>query len=383
MYNLIKLLCKNHQITLICEKRNNQTNLDVEELKKFCQKVIVVNRKKQWSLGNIIKTGFSSNAFLLTGHANPEMKEKIIKEMAKTKFDLIHVETFYVMQNLPQTGIPVVLAEHNIEYLVYKRFAKRANFILKPLLYFDVYKLKAQEKKSWDKAKVIIAVSEKEKRLMKRQNVIVVANGVDTNRFTFVRENSNKLEKRVLFIGDFRWIQNRDAAGWIMQEIWPMLKHLVLSSNNREKELKKHNFLKLWVVGRKIPDFLKRLITNGDVILDQNAPSETSEIFKQAEVLLAPIRVGGGTSFKILEAMASGVAVVTTKLGVEGLNVEDGKHILIAKDSEEFAQKTLQILQGFGIRKTLTENARAFIEQTYDWRIIVKDLEKAYTLAVQ
>ena len=120
LYNLIKNLSKNHVITLICEKRDYQTEEDVKSLEKICKKVITVPRRKQWSLGNIIKTGFSTDPFLLVGHKSEEMKLAIKDELVREVYDLIHVETFYVMQNLPKKikGIPVVLTEHNIEYLV-------------------------------------------------------------------------------------------------------------------------------------------------------------------------------------------------------------------------------------------------------------------------
>ena len=100
--------------------------------------VIFVIRKKQWNIGNVLKTGFSTNPFLVVGHTSDEFKQAIKDELVRENFDLIHVETFYVYQNLPKTKIPVVLVEHNIEYLVYERFAKLTNRLIKPLLYVDI-----------------------------------------------------------------------------------------------------------------------------------------------------------------------------------------------------------------------------------------------------
>ena len=91
-----------HEITLICEKRDYQTAQDIEEVEKFCKKVVTIQRKKQWSLINILKTGFSMNPFLIVGHTSEEMKQCIKDELVREKYDLIHVETFYVYQNLPK-----------------------------------------------------------------------------------------------------------------------------------------------------------------------------------------------------------------------------------------------------------------------------------------
>src|SRR3989344_210895 len=118
LYNLVKELSQKHEIALICEKRKYQTEEDIEKLKKFCKKVVVVDRKKQWSIKNVLKTGFSLYPFLLIGHKNQEMNRVITDELKEKSFDVIHIETFYVMQNLPQVSIPTVLVEHNIEYLV-------------------------------------------------------------------------------------------------------------------------------------------------------------------------------------------------------------------------------------------------------------------------
>src|SRR5690242_13713182 len=122
LFNLIKQLSKRHKITLICEKRDFQTQTDINEVGKFCEEIITVPRKKQWSIQNIFKAGFSSYPFLLVGHTSLEMKQQIVRVLNEKQFDVIHIETFYVNQNLPKTYLPVVLVEHNVEYEVYQRF---------------------------------------------------------------------------------------------------------------------------------------------------------------------------------------------------------------------------------------------------------------------
>jgi len=226
LYNLIKHLSKENEITLICEKRPNQTYVDIKELEKICKKVITVPRKKQWSINNILKTGFSNDPFLIVGHTSEEMKSLIKDELVKENFDLIHVETFYVYQNLPKVNIPVVLVEHNVEYLVYKRYALLANPLLRPLLLLDVKKLKNYEEQVWKKVTKLVAVSEIEKKLMGLGSISVVSNGVDTNNFRF-RSLEQIKDKKVLFIGDFKWLQNRDALEFILKKFGLWLKQSI------------------------------------------------------------------------------------------------------------------------------------------------------------
>lgn len=376
LYNLIKKMSSRHKITLICEKRSHQGEVEINELKKICKKVITVPRKKQWSLKNIIKSGFSILPFLVIGHTSGSMQKEISRELNENQFDLIHVETSYVMQNLPTVKIPVVLTEHNVEYLVYKRFADNAPLFLKPFLYLDVLKLKFWEETMWKKATKLIAVSEIEKEIMGklRKDVVVVSNGVDIDKFNNEKPKDEKSEKRILFIGEFKWMQNRNAISWIVKDIWPKFKsNYVPSMTDRG--------IKLWVVGRNIPSSVRNLTSDKSIMFDDNAPKDTQEIFKRSSILLAPIRVGGGTSFKILEAMASGVPVVTTNLG-NAIRAEENREIVVAENTKEFSAKIIELLEGKEFYEAISRNARKMVEQKFNWSKIAQDLDAVYESVV-
>lgn len=373
LYNLMKHLSKKHKITLVCEKRSYQTDKDIAEVKKLCEEVITVDHTSPWMWKNILKTGFSTYPLLLTMHTFPEMKRKIVETLNSKTFDIIHVETFYVFQNVPKTYIPIVLVEHNIEYLVYKRYAEFAPLYLRPLLYIDIKKIQYWEQKFWRKASKVVAVSEDESKLMSRDDVAVVPNGVDIDLFSFRDPEKifKKKEKKVLFIGDFKWIQNRQSVEWILTEIWPLICSQFDVHGSQ---------LKLWVVGKNIPESLK-LLGDQTVMFDENAPKETWKIFQQAAVLLAPIRVGGGTSYKILEAMSSGTPVVTTSLGIEGIAVDKKNGCLIADDAEGLARHVVTLLQNKKQYETIAKTARSSIEKKYNWEVITEKLEKVYKVA--
>ena len=373
LYNLLKQLSRHHEITLVCEKRKHQTARDVEEVKKICKEVVTIDRKKQWSPEVVFQTAISPLPFLLSGHQLPEMKEKIQMLLEKNQYDLIHVETFYVFQNVPSTSLPIVLVEHNIEYQVYARFMETAPFLVKPLLRIDIEKIKYWEKDSWKKATKVVAVSKKDAEEI-GNGTAVVANGVDLKNFHFLPagrqaiSNFQTKEKTILFMGDFKWIQNRSTAEWILKDIWPR----VQSSKD----------LRLWIVGKHIPQTIKQY-SNETIIVDEHAPDKTSDIYKNADILLSPIRVGGGTSYKILEAMASGVPVVTTPLGIEGLGATKNKHALVGETSEQLARDVVRLLTDKKVFSAIARDARKFIENNYSWEKIAKDLEDVYSDVVK
>lgn len=367
LYNLIKLLGQEHTITLICEKRSFQTQEDIDAVKRICRNVITVPRKKQWSLRTILKSGFSSHSFLFTGHQHEEMKYAIKKALEKDSYDLIHVETSYVFQNVPQTSLPIVLVEHNVEYMVYQRFLEKSPFFLRPFLALDVKKIQAEEEKCWKKATHVVAVSQKEKEIIEKTGVKVtlVPNGVDLEAFQYKKNMSATKEKRILFIGDYKWMQNRDSVRWIVSDIWPRI----------EKETE--STVLLWLIGRSMPEDILKL-KHDRVIVEGASDRPAAELFANAAVLLAPIRIGGGSQYKILEAMAVGTPVVTTSTGAEGLRVLANDELLVADTSSELAKKTIALLTDEKLSSQIAKKARLVIEDQYSWEQITHTLEKVY-----
>ena len=380
LYNLIRELSENHEITLICEKRSNQTQSDINAMKKICKEVVTVERKKQWRLSNIINAGFSTQSFLVTGHTTQELQEALALVLAKEQFDLIHIETYYVMQNLVKISkeraflyerlrtIPVVLVEHNIEYQVYEKFRAHAPAVLRPLLTLDIAKIKREEEHFWKVADAVVAVSHEDQKVMEKKGLspFLVSNGVNTQQFVFkTKEKQKNGERKLLFLGDFKWIQNKDSVTFIIKEIWPLIKG--------------KTDLKLWIVGRKIPDSIRQLTNDPDVLFDEmSSILPTEQIFQEASILLAPIRIGGGTSYKILEAMSSGTPVVTMPLSAEAIKATDQEQIMVGKTAQELAEKTVHLLTDTQLYEHVAKKGRQLIEEQYTWKEIGKKLDHVY-----
>ena len=362
-YNLLKNLAEKHEITLFSFIRSDREKQFLANLKPFCQKVMVFKRRQPWDPRNLLLALFTPYPFLVSIYLSSSFRQAIADELAGGNYDLIHAETFYIMPNLPKTKIPTLLVEQTIEYLVYQQFVRDFKFwLLKPLLYFDVLKINLWEKYYWRRATRLAAMSDSDREMMNRsvkdKKVDVVANGVDADFFSRVKLQAGRV---VLFIGNFKWLPNRDAAKFLVREIWPRIAaQLPLA--------------KLLIVGRNPTPEILKLAKTGIRIDGQVADIRTA--FAKAQVLLAPIRNGRGTKYKVLEAMASGLPVVTTKLGIEGIEAEGS--VLVTESAEALARQTIKLLNDRQLAGRLAAKAKKIVYKKYNWQTISNRLNLVY-----
>lgn len=367
-YNLIKNLSKTHEITLFSLIKDDSERKNIPELSKYCKKVRVFNRPpKPWTLTNILRTGFSSYPFLVIRNLATKQSQAIEEELSSNKYDLIHAETFYVMPHIPKTNIPILLVEQTIEYLVYKHYVEeQAPKLLIPLLAIDVMKLKFWETHFWRHAKKVVAMSDSDRNQMKKLcpglSIDIVPNGIDMEYFLGKKRESEG-PQRVLYVGNFTWLQNIEAVELLVDKVWPRIKKEVAN-------------VKLWIVGMHMTEYIKSL-RNEDVDVSEGMP-DIRDAYRKSAVLVTPIKGPGGTRLKILEAMASALPVVTTSVGAEGLGVEDGKEALIKDNLEDLVESAIQVLKNSALATKLGATGRKFVEQNYTWNVSAEKLDRIY-----
>ncbi|MBU1032080.1 glycosyltransferase family 4 protein [Patescibacteria group bacterium] len=367
-YNLIKRLASlGHEITLFCLVKSNTERKYVGELQKYCKEVQVFPRsEKPWTAGNILRTGFSFYPFLVIRNWAKGEKDAIADKLREEKFDLIHAETFYVMPHIPKTSIPILLVEQTIEYLVYKHFVDGFNLpLIKPFLYIDVVKMKYWELKYWKIAKRVVAMSEEDKKTMLSEtnelDVDIVPNGVDS-KFFGRSIASRSVNPIILYLGNFTWLQNREAVDVLIKKVWPKIK-MGLSE------------AKLWIVGKEAKSFFSNFTSSDIRILEVD---DVREVYQKASLLVAPIYGGGGTRYKNFEAFASGLPVVTTSIGIRGTEAQDGVEVIIQDDPADIAQAAIDLLTDQKKYQRIAENAKKMVREKYDWDPIAKKLSAIY-----
>ncbi|RJR30285.1 glycosyltransferase [Candidatus Microgenomates bacterium] len=366
-FNLLKNLAKKHEITLISLIKHDNEKKYTDAVSKFCHKIIVCKRpEKPWTITNILRTGFGKYPFLVVRNFSKQAQAAVVQELKTEQFDLIHAETFYVMPHIPETKIPILLVEQTIEYQVYQHFVETMLAFLRPLFQIDVQKIRFWEEYFWKRATRVVAMSEADKQVMRKTvsglEVSIVPNGVDTQFFTFQKKQPQRNSK-ILFVGNFKWLQNREAASILVNKIWPTISGVLPKTI-------------LWIVGRfPTPDIIN---LRGDRVSISEHIEDIRQAYDKSALLLAPIYGPGGTRYKILEAMAAGLPVVTTPQGIEGLGVHDGQEAVIRTGAQDLAQAAIEMLTDTKKYIRLASAANEFVRKKYNWETIADDLDRIY-----
>lgn len=296
--------------------------------------------------------------------------------LSETAFDALQVEGIELARyglalgpDIRARGGRVTFDDHNCEYLLQQRSAetdlrnpRRWHAAAYSLL--QTQRLRAFERRAVRDADATLVVSRQDGESLQRLDAALrpyeIPNGIDTAHYDgfATAEEGDAL----VFTGKMDFRPNIDAMLWFGAEVWPRIK--AARPNTR-----------WWIVGQKPSPRLDDLRADPMVTITGAVDDIRSEIGRAA-VYIAPLRVGGGTRFKLLEAMAMRRAIVTTALGCEGFDVESGREMLVADAPEAFANGVLELLSDPDRRKALGERGHAFVRASYDWSAIVPRLEE-------
>lgn len=368
IYNLLKRLSKHHEIHLYSFIRSDSEKEYIRHL-SFCKKVIPIMRGRVWQPGYIFKSMTGAYPLLWESYHNSEMQSLLADEIIKGKYDLVHVEPGYVWPSIPTEGrVPIVVAEHNVEHEVYEAYIRQFPIMpLRPILSMDVAKMKFWEKRVWTESDAITMVSDRDKQMVSTlvdpQKISVVSNGVDLVDFAFrPKKNISKEKLTFLYVGNFAWMENKDAVEHLVADFWPAI-------------VKRYPGAQLRIVGKNMPKSFEKLQSSGVHFLS-SVDVITDELYA-ADIMLVPIRVGGGTKYKILEALSAGLPVIASTQGVVGMQVTGGKELLIA-DTIQDVLTNIETLTDSGKRLKLTQAARTCVEKNYSWDSIAETLNKVW-----
>jgi glycosyltransferase involved in cell wall biosynthesis len=204
----------------------------------------------------------------------------------------------------------------------------------------------------------VIAVSDVDKRLLESEfgatRVFAIPTGVDTRYFAPAGTGDTP-ERGLVFTGSMDWLPNEDAMAFFAKEILHRIRAAVPD-------------VTLTVVGRRPSRTLLRQLAGCPGVRVAGRVEDVRPFVEAGAVYVIPLRIGGGTRIKAFEAMAMGKAVVSTRIGVEGLPVRDGEHVRLADTPEEFSRAVVALLHDEAARRRLGTAARSFVEENFSWQ---------------
>lgn len=308
----------------------------------------------------------SPTPFVVAKYAFAAMRKRIA-ELAGT-YDLIHVDMLPLMAQVSDIDarVPVVLNAHNVEHALLATRAKvEARAGARIFLRGQVAKLRAFEQAACRRATAVLACSEDDavhlRQLAPATPVHVVPNGVDLERN---RPDGTPVNPgQVVFVGQMGWFPNRDGVEWFLSDIFPRI-------------LEQRPATRFVLVGKPgslvVPAALRHHVTLTGFVDDVRRPILDSAIY------VVPLRAGSGTRLKVLEAMALGKAIVTTRIGSEGIRLEAGRDALFADDAAEFANAVVRLLGHPDEVARLGAAARDAAERHYGWDAIGRSMLPIY-----
>jgi glycosyltransferase involved in cell wall biosynthesis len=275
------------------------------------------------------------------------------------------------MPHIPKTNIPVLLAEQTIEYQVYQHFVNLLNPFFKPFFYLDILKLRFWEKYYWKKANILVAVSQSDKKkmlkLLPHLKIKIIPNGAGEDLIKIFQKKKKIIKPIFLYQGNFAWLQNTEAASILAKEIFPKIKRIIKDSV-------------CYIAGQKAKEKITNLEKYGVKVIDIDASNieKVKKNYQEASIFLAPIQGPGGTRLKILGAMTAGIPVISSKIGVDGLDVKNKENVFIAKNPSDFVSYSIKLLKNPSLYQKIREAAKKLVEEKYNWKIIANNLEKIY-----
>lgn len=370
-YQTLEDLSRRHEITLYTFYEAHPDDVH-DELRDIFTRVVarpleLPRRRTLADYALFARLMLSGNSYSMGKYYLPHIREELTEFCLNGDFDVIVCDFIVPAGILPWSGAsPVVLFTHNVEAEIWQRhFHLAGNPVHKAAFWLEYQALARKERKYAQLADHVIAVSRQNadhfQRFAPEGGVSLVPTGVDTEYFR-PDPSTSEVATDIVFTGSMDWLPNEDCVSYCVERILPLIRNQVPN-------------VRFWAVGRNPSAALRRL-ADGDRVVVTGTVDDVRPYLHRASAFVVPMRAGSGTRLKILEAMASGMAVVSSSIGAEGLPVTHDEDVLLADEPEEFASAVISLLADIERRRDLGKAARRLVEQKCSWNAVGAEFER-------
>lgn len=381
--NLLMHLARRHRITYLCNR-----NRDPQEARQATQflgdhgiRLVFTDqctpaRSVEYSRPRLYARAalnlLSPWPYVVTANCGRALHQAVRDHAARHQVDLWHCEWTPCAHVLRErTDAPQVVVAHNIESQVWQRYHEMETSPLKRWFVQRQWRKFARfERQVFARSAHTVTVSApdaEQAAQLDAARIAVVDNGVDPAYFQATRRDARANE--ILFLGSMDYRPNLDAIQLLLDKVFPAVRGMLPEA-------------RLCIVGRNPPDWVQAAQQRFDgVEVLANVP-DVRPYLARAAVMAVPLRIGGGSRLKILEALAAGTPVVSTRVGAEGLDVAPGRHLLVVEQVEDMARPLVEIMREPALAQELAGNGRRLVEERYDWKMLAQRLEEVWLRCV-
>lgn len=342
-------------------------------LRELCASVTVVELPAESSqlylAWLLLKSLFTEQPFTVNWAAADGLTRAVADAMERDRFDAAYFDTISLAPYRRQiASLPAILNHHNIESGLFdRRIAFERNPLKRFYLRQEARKLAAYEARIAHEFQVHATVSALDaQRLVAGcpgARTTIVANGVDVEYFA---PRSDAAERgHLVMVSGMNWFPNRDAAIFMARDIWPLI-----------RQAKPH--CRLSIVGTSPPPDVLELAAHDPQVAATGFAADVRPYIEKAQIYLCPMRDGGGTRLKILDALAMGRPIVATTMALEGIPLAPERDVLVADSPAEFVRQVSRIVDDPELGRRIAERGRAFVEEHFAWPVIGAALESAF-----
>jgi glycosyltransferase involved in cell wall biosynthesis len=377
-YNLIREMARSHELHLVSFVQDDLDVQGIATMRELCPVVRAVPlylgaSARLQLLRDVLMEPFSDLPLPVLKYRTAAMRKVIAALRREHDYDMVHLDMLHLgayMYMDVLADLPVLLMEHNVEAQILARRAdNQSSALRRAYLRYQQRKLEAFEARACRRADQVVAVSEPDvaqlHAMTGRGDVVCVPNGVDTSFFQPAVDVTQAEPPTLIYVGGFTWFPNLDAIDYFRREILPLVHRRMPG-------------VRLKVIGRYPEAALVNEIKADPAVELCGLVDDIRPHVHAAALYIVPLRIGGGTRLKILDAFAMGKAIVSTSIGCEGLDVEHGREIVVADAPQAFADEVLRLLADPGCAHELGAAGRQLVLDQYDWTAVGKGLARAY-----